>query len=700
VHFTPGPFPTSVGSNGGAYQIDTYWQGVLDYTATLSPTFIVDSRFGFNRAHAVVLPLGFPFDLTQLGFGSAYAQVAEPMFPNFAVSGQTSLGGQSYNGQPRNSYEYTLNLTKTFGRHTVKAGFDYRILQLNSFQNTNSGGNYSFTSSFTQGPNPAVASATSGYGLASLLLGTGTGDLTVISALALERLYYAGYVQDDIKVSKRLTVNVGVRYEVSPGQSERYNRLNWFDPSSPSPIASQANMPGLTGALVFAGNGQPQNQFNTNFNNFGPRFGFAYELTHNTVLRGGYGITYAPMFLWPEGVDGFNTDTTWVSSLNGFNPTNLLNNAFPQGFILPSAKANPLTDIGTNVVADVRSELTPMIQQWNFSVQRQLASNLLLEVTYWGNHGTHLENANGIQEDDLSSQYYSMGSALSQLVPNPFYGVITTGALDAAQVTRRQLLLPYPQYTSVLLQVPDAADSIYHAGTVRLERRFQAGLSLLASYTYAKTIDDDDSNLRASDQSGPIQNWQDRAAERSASAFNIGNRFVLSSAYELPIGHGKPFAANLSKLANSIVGGWQLNGFLTAQNGLPIALTAGAGPIPEFGALRPNSNGSSASLSDPTVYKWFNTSDFTQPAPYTFGNVGRLLPNVRSDGVKDLDLSLLKNFTLYERLKAQFRFESFNLLNHPIFAAPSGSLTSSSFGVVSSQANAPRQIQMALKLVF
>ncbi len=288
-----------------------------------------------------------------------------------------------------------------------------------------------------------------------------------------------------------------------------------------------------------------------------------------------------------------------------------------------------------------------MIQQWNLSLQKQLASNLLLEVMYWGSHSTHLENANGFQIDGLSSQYYSMGSALSQLVNNPFYGVITTGTLSAAQVTRRQLLLPYPQYTSVLLQVPDAANSIYHAGTVRLERRFQAGLSLLASYTYAKTIDDDDSNLRASDQSGNIQNWQNRAAERSVSAFNIGNRLVLSAAYELPVGRGKPYGAHLGALANGIVGGWQVNGFLTAQNGLPIALTAGAGPIPEFGTLRPNSTGVSASLSDPTVYKWFNTAAFTQPSPYTFGNVGRLLPDVRADGVKNLDMSLLKNFSLH-----------------------------------------------------
>jgi hypothetical protein len=341
-----------------------------------------------------------------------------------------------------------------------------------------------------------------------------------------------------------------------------------------------------------------------------------------------------------------------------------------------------------------------MTQQWNLSVQRQLASNLLLEVMYWGNHSTHLENANGFQINGLSSQYYSMGSALSQLVANPFFGVITTGALSAAQVTRRQLLLPYPQFTSVLLPVPDAASSIYHAGTLRLERRFQAGLSLLASYTYAKTIDDDDSNLRGSDQSGNIQNWQDRAAERSVSAFNIGQRFVLSTVYELPVGHDKPFASQLPKFADTLVGGWQLNGFITAQNGLPIALSAGAGPIAEFSTLRPNSTGVNASLSNPTVNKWFNTAAFTQPAPYTFGDVSRLLPNVRADGVKNLDLSLVKNFLIVERLRAQFRFESFNLLNHPIFAAPNGSLTSSSFGVVSAQANAPRQIQMALKLVF
>lgn len=700
-YFTPGPFP-NVASPGASSKLDTYRHVVLDYSWTVSPTSVVELRGGFNRARAQVLPASYPFDFADLGLNSAYASAAVPMFPSLSVANFSSLGGQSYNNQPRNTYDLHGSYTTNLGRHFLKTGFNYRVLQLNSFQNDYSGGSYSFSSNFTQGPDPAAAaSATSGAALASFLTGTpSSGFITHVSALALQRLYYAGYVQDDLKVTSNLTLNLGLRYDVSPGQTERYNRLNWIDLSMGSPIAQTAKRPDLKGGLVFAGNGQPRNQFDTDWNNIGPRFGFAWRAPLSLVFRGGYGITYGPQFLWPVGVDGFNTQTTMVPTLDGFTPLNTLRNPYPQGFNLPSAAPNPLTDIGLPVVANLRNERTPMIQQWSLSMQRELKSNLLLEVMYWANKGQNLEVASGYELNYLPSQYFSLGSGLNQLVDNPFYGVITSGPLSAAKVSQRQLLLPYPQYTSMLRQVPDAASSIYHAGTIRLEQRFQAGLSLLASYTFSKAISDADSNLRASDQSGGIQNWENRRAERSVSAFDVPHRFVLSGSYELPFGKGKPFASGVNRFSNTVIGGWQLNLNAVIQSGLPLAVSAGAGPIPEFARLRPNSTGVSAKLDNPDINRWFNTAAFTQPAPYTFGNVGRLLPDVRRDGYSNLDASLFKNFTVGDRFRAQFRYEVFNVLNHPVFGAPGGVLTSTNFGIVTSQANAPRQMQLALKLNF
>jgi hypothetical protein len=291
-----------------------------------------------------------------------------------------------------------------------------------------------------------------------------------------------------------------------------------------------------------------------------------------------------------------------------------------------------------------------------------------------------MENRSGWQENTLPNQYLALGPALNQLVDNPFFGVIPAGALSGRQVARRQLLLPFPQYTSVVRTGPSAGNSIYHAATLRVEKRFSAGLSFLASYTVSKQIDDFDAR--------PLDHYN-RQLERSVSAFDVPQRLVMSYIYELPFGRRKSYANNLHPALDGVLGGWGVSGITTFQSGMPV------------GVSRPSvNNGKSAKLDNPTIDKWFDTSVFSVAEPFTFGNVGRLLPDVRSHGVKDFDIAVGKSFFVSERYELKFRTEFFNAFNTPRFGSPASGVTSATFGAVTSQANRPRSVQFGLQLYW
>ena len=701
--------PGDIGiAQGGVNILDTFINAAFDYTYTHSPTLLFDIRFGYGRSTEGRIPRSLNFDPVSLGFPSYMRQAAGLMFPGIQPAGYFSLGnggGSQWGPAGYNTQSLGSNNTKVLSRHLIKFGGEWRVMQANVSQGADITGTFTFARTFTQGPNPNAATATAGDAFASFLLGTGSGQLQLPRSVAAESMYYAGYVADDWKVSRRLTLNLGFRYGIDLPLTERYNRMNQFDPNAASPLAGPAGLPNLKGGLVFNGVGSLGRRAEAaDKNGWDPRFGFAYELFKRTVLRGAFGIFHAPSLYSASGTQGsagFSSTTQFVSAANGVTPTNYLRTPFPGGLQPITANSQGLaTAVGTSVSAALLGDISvPYTENWSFNMQQQLPGSVKLEAGYVGSHGLHLSynniNLNQLRPEQLSTQ-------LQQQVKNPFFGIITTGTLSTATVPASLLAVRFPQFTSVGLAFPSGAKSIYHSFQFKTEKRFSAGLTLLASYTFQKLIDDN-SITAVVGANATIQNQYDMRSERSVSANDISQTLSLSYVYDLPFGHGRLLGSSWNRPVDAILGGWQINGIATFATGLPVAVTTQNTANANNASLRPNNNGHSAKLSGPVesrLIKYFDTSVFSQPAPFTFGNTGRVLPDVRIPGTKNLDFSLFKSFRLMESVSLQLRAEAFNLANRVQFGRPNSNLNAANFGQITGQANSPRQMQFGLKLLF
>jgi hypothetical protein len=703
------------------------WNMGINDTWTARPTTVVTFRLGFSRLHDFAQPYGQGFDITQLGFPASYAaaQTAR-QFPQINVTGMVTpiaLGfGTSALGavddttfsNRQNAYSGQSDATIIRGRHIFKFGADARVYRVDGARATNGAGTFSFTPGFTQGPNPTVAGPTSGNAFASYLLGTaGSGSLGVNPTQDFQQYYFGSFVQDDLRLTSRLTLNIGLRYEIESSRTDRYNRLSWDDFTSQSPLHATGLGPILGGFAFAAVGGNPRSQANTAYNNWGPRFGFAYNATGRLVVRGGYGLFYSPR-MWQGigqfGQVGFSASTPFVPSVDGFTPTNFLRNPFPAGYNLPTGSSlGLLTQIGQALSGPDRGQGSPDVQQWNFGLQTTLPGGILVEPAYAGSKGSHLmQNLgyNQIPDADLS-----MGNNLLRQVPNPFLGQIPANtSLGQATISVGQLLRPYPQFTGYNAVRSTAGSSIYHSLQLRVEKRMASGLTFLTSYTFSKLIDDGSPGAAQSyfGENSGFQNLNNRRLERSLDGQNLSQHFVTSFVYELPFGRGKHFLSGVRGPAAFLIGGWQANGIVTMQNGIPLSLSTASNPTlgaVGSGGLRPNNNGHSAAKSGPAVSRlnsYFDTSVFSQPGPFQFGNTSRTLPDVRAPGIVDFDLSGVKNTKIKERFNLQFRAEFFNAFNHPNFFIPNVTFGSPGFGTINSiNPSAPaRIIQMALKLYY
>jgi hypothetical protein len=695
-------FPKDIGIAEGVVNQKNYMRNaVADYTYSLSPTTIFSARLGFARALYLYLNEGLGFNVSSLGLPKELDTAGYlPIFPQVSTGGYTTLGNQDNRRNAFMTYSSLLSLTKIKGAHTFKTGWEGRMIRVNNHEYRDSSGNYSFGANFTQGPNPSAASSTAGNGFASLLLGTGSGDLIQnFKDVAAQSFYHAFYFQDDWRVSRKLTLNLGLRYDLDTPRTERYARVNYFDPNAKPPI-SVPGLPDLRGGLVFVGvNGASPYQYNWDTNNIAPRFGFAYQVNGKTVVRGAWGNVYGPS---PQeaagtvGPYGFRVQNTWVGSLDGITPYNVFSNPFPQGFQTPpGSAAGLLTGAGGPIQGDLRDTITPYTMQWNLNVQRALPGDAMFEVGYVANRGFQLQRntESGLDIDQINPVYLSLGSHLNDLVPNPFYGIINSGVLAAPQVSRAQLLRPYPQFTSVIPLFSSGSSSTYHSLQVRFSKRYSRGLQFEGSYVWSKVIDNGSSH----------QDSYNILADRAVTSYDIPHRFVVGYIYELPFGRGRRFGANAPAAVNWILGGWQANGITTVQSGSPLAISAsnvsGLGNPTE----RANNNGTSPVLSGDVhdrLNRYFNTSVFSQPAPFTLGNTGAYLSDLRGPNVNNTDFSLFKEFFPREYIRVQFRAEALNIFNRVQFSNPNTSVTSTSFGVISGQANSPRQVQFGLKILF
>lgn len=712
-----------------------------DTVYTFSPTLVASIRYGLTRRTSKRTPFSTGFDFTQLGFPTSLKTVADALeFPRFDINGVSSLGQETFNDLviAPTTHSFVVGVTKTYARHTWKFGMDYRFLMLNFTQLSQPSGQYSFNQSWTQRVFNS-GSNTAGFGFATFLLGipgnsnsttAGGGTLSHDPSPASSSPYWGFYAEDSWRVTSKFTATLGLRYELDIPRTERFNRYGIFDFNAPSPLAGQVpanpyfDSRNLKGAVNFV-TADNRRQVPTYKNNFGPRIGFAYNITPKTVIRGAYGISYSPSsyqaagHTGSSGMIGFRTASQMVVSLDGRVPVAFLDNPFPNGFNLPTGTSlGAATRLGLSVgggdggvFPDTRS---PYIQQWNFNVQRELPGSILFEAAYLGSKGTRLLagesglNYNQLPVSFLTLQpgYTNLDQQLNAQVANPFFGIFTnpTSNLRFATVQRKQLQRPFPQYADVnAFRVPFGF-SIYHGGTLKADKRFSNGMSFLVAYTWSKLIDDVSTTVGFLGQASTRQNVYDRAAERAISSQDIRHRFVSSFVYDLPFGKGKSFGKDWHPVVNGILGGWQFNGIVTFQSGLPILITQGANNVGLFNpSQRPTWNGTDGNLTGSKtdkIARWFDIGDFAITPAFTFGNSPRVMPNLRQDGEKNFDLSLFKNYYFKEGKSIQFRAEFFNAFNRVRFGGPGSAVDSGNFGVVGGQGNGPRQIQLALKLIF
>ncbi len=667
---------------------------VVGDTVTFRPTLIGEFRIGYTRVSKNSVPTSLGFDTTQLGFSPSVASVVRAgIFPGINITGEAPLGTATtaLRLSVQDNRQTQGVLTWVTGRHTIKAGGDLEVFHNNTYSPSSPSGTYSFGASFTQGPNPTTASANDGLGLATFLLGLPTsGSLTLDPSLATQQIYAAGFVQDTVKLTPGFTLDVGLRYDFTSPWQDRLNQLAYFDPHTPDSVT------GLPGALLFVG-GNHRGQTNPNTNDWGPRIGIAWRFAPRTVFRAGYGVFYAQGnrgigAVSSELGQGFQTSTSVF--LGTPNPISFappigasFSNPFVTGFNIP-----PSNLVGQGISTIVPTTPTPLQQQWTASFQHQLTQNLLVEVAYTGSRGEHIWQ--DFPLDAANPAYLSLGTALAQLVGNPFLGKITTGSLSASTVARSQLLLPFPQYTSINLHDYPVGDSSYNAFTARVDKRFAHGFTIEGSFTASKEIDDVGEHF--SGRSGITDPYNLRL-DRSVADYDVPQRLVVSYIWQLPFGPGQSHFH--SGLLATMVGNWQVNGITSLQKGEPIVISApNVSGLPGL-TSGANRTGTGALPGGPTADEWFDTNAFTAALPYTLGTDSRTEPNLRAPGIVNFDFSLMRNQLIRERFNIQFRAEAFNLFNTPQWDPPDSSVNSPTFGRILG-GGSDRALQLGLRLSF
>lgn len=664
---TPTPLLTATNPFGGGAQGNLSWvraQSIaINYIHMWSPRLLSETRFGFTRTRLTVRPEGYADtagNSVQIQ-NQRYSDLVQTI-PTITLSGLTYLGPQGNvpNVSVQNNFQVAQNFSYTLSNHTLKFGGDLIRRQLNNFFTGSPASSYGFSGAYTNVN--AIASPTGGNAVADFLLGipsSASRDI-LFGGFGRRDLVASLYFQDDMKLSRRLTVNLGVRWDVWTPFVEVADRQSNFDMASKKLIVASSDGP-LGRTLR-----------NTDWKNFGPRFGFAYDLSGNgkMILRGGYSINYL------EDLSGGNTMltlnppfsySTSIANASGIIPTQTLS----QGLGIPTIP--PITQGLSGQVHFIDTNYRPAYaQNWSFGVQRQFGANLVLDAAYVGTKGTRLfTRVDG-----------------NQAVPGP-------GAVQ----NRRPFYSLYPGLAQLdgLLSV---GNSSYHSLQLKLTKRYANGLQFLATYTNGKAIEDSEGVGGAGGGCGTqnqAQNAQNRAAEKALACFQIQQRLAVSYIYELPFGKGKPFAS--SGLPGRILGGWSVQGITTVESGEPFAPQMATSNLNGGTFQRPNRVCDGAlDSSKRTIDHWIDTSCFVAPPLYTFGNSGRNV--LIGPGIVNFDAAAIRTFTLHESLKLDFRSEFFNVSNTPHFFAPNSGVGVSSFGAISADHPDLRQIQFAMKLRF
>ena len=671
----------------------------VNSTFTPTPTTVITARYGFNRFPNFTPPISLGFDITTLGLPSSLAAVTQyTAFPSISMSDLTSYGGGTTSQNVFHSKSFNTTLSQFLGRHSIKAGFDYRLLHHDGAPGVGPG-SYTFSDVFTRAT-PKTTTTGTGASLATMLLGNPTGGSQTVGTNFYNFVkYYGFFVQDDFRITSHLTLNFGLRLERESGPADANNKfISGFDPTAVSPL--QAGIPELklNGAVQYAGvSGAPTHAFNPYSVKLGPRFGFAYSASTKMSVRGGYGIFWAPLPFSFQSTLGYSQSTPIITSIdNNFTPAASLDNPYPNGLLQPVGNTQGgLAGVGQSIsVYDRASRSGGYVQQFSLDVQRQLKGGMVLSAGFIGSRGLHLVQ-DGRNLNQLDPQYLSLGSALNTNVANPMYnkgGVLNVGN---PTISRSQLLTPFPQFTGVVVNSSDTNHSRYDAFYAKIQRRLSAGMTVLATYTFSRNMDQGYgtvSNTYSGAPSGP-QNAYDLSAEWGLSTSHTPHRLSMAATYLLP------FKMH-HKALDAVAGGWSVNLSGVMQSGYPLAISQpNNNSVIGASTQRPNATGVSAAVDAPfekRIDGWINPLAFKQTPQFSFGNLGRVV-SLRGPGQISFDVSVFKTFSIMEKLKAQFRAEALNISNTPTFYGPNTTFTNPQFGIITSQANYPRLIQMGVR---
>jgi Carboxypeptidase regulatory-like domain/TonB dependent receptor len=727
------------------------------YTYGITPTTVFGfnaniSRFSYNRT-----PENSGFDLTTIGWPASYNSAVPgemrtpptPCVANFADNIMCTQG-QSFIQDRNTQYYISPNMSVLRGHHQYHFGFQFEVGRDNYAQSNIASGSFDFCvagqACFTSLPGVPGT----GFSFADFLLGYADNfnnfenhffaQAVVPAFTAGQQIYQAIYFDDSWHATNRLTLNLGLRYDLPGPWSERFNRLSYFDPTAMNYLTPflPPGSPAVKGDVFLVGPGH-RNNIPLDKDELSPRVGLAYSINSKTVLRGGYGIFWIPNYV-AFSLNPLNDmvnagTTTYTGTVDGTHPVNTIALPFPAGISEPPGRSlglsgtqQYLTQVVQSITeADPTDHPEGYVQQWNLDLQRELPAGFFVSAAYVGAKGTHLaqysQQVNQISDASLAQAATQVNPSLPdplqnvtlvQSTPNPFFINGQALALSGPTTTIGQLLRPYPQYTSVQLAGQGSYDSIYHSFQLTVQRRFAQAGSLLIAYTNSKLISDTDTLTAWLEPGvGEIQDNNNLRGERSLSSQDVPQRLVISHVLDLPFGKGKKYLGGAEGMLDKIVGGWGIDGVTIFQRGFPLAFTNGqANGTTLFGGgsrpnlvpgCKPGVSGSAPSRLD----GWFNTACFAAPADFTFGDESRVDPRLRSEGIDNFDFAVFKNtrFASSERLGLEFRTEFFNIFNRTQFAPPSTVCciaNNQNFGVVTATAPGtnPRLVQFGLKLFF
>lgn len=672
VNNTPA-YTTAGADNFARYQLNGYLNLSGSWIHNFSSTVLNELRYTYDRRKYIDQTGGTGSGINgKLGL----AGVDPTFFGQFTISGLQGFGGTTEEQRfqtPIVGHDFSDTLTVIRGAHQIKAGIEWRESQNQDIDRQQAGGTFDFNNTAT------------GSSLAALLLGwVNSANVNGSEPIQSRAASYGAFVQDDWKVGRRLTLNLGLRWDLDVPRWEVNNRQNSFDTTAINPVS------GTPGVVTWSGrNGLSRYAHNFDYKDFGPRLGFAYRAGESWVVRGGGGIVYTGEYdqATPTSAQlGFTAVGNYVSPDNGLTPALLLRNGIPpvplpsEAQLVPGFGAVPLGASPTTAVNFFVPSGRQMgyLEQFNFNIQRALTKDLLLEVGYLCTLGHHLPAPAALTIDQVAPNLMGPGNA---------------------QVRR-----PFPQFSNVTENVPDIGNSNYHGMNVKLAKRYSNGLNFQANYTFSRFIDDVASRNELGGVANDYQDVYNRKADRGLSGYDIAHRFVFSSVWELPVGHGKKFDPRSAAL-NQVIGGWSAGYIAVLQTGVPYGVVELTNTTNSFSpSQRPNVVGSPLlSASRPKAAKvgeWFDRAAFAMPASYTFGDAGRT--DGYGPGLINMDLSVLKDFPFTERHRLQLRVEMLNMLNHANFSNPIVAQGNAAFGQIVGlvAGNQSRIVQLGLHYKF